>query len=72
MAIIRLIDGGLFVWSPIQLSEELRTQVAAVGEVRYLVAPNSLHHLFLEEWKRAFPGAKLYAWVTPAQKRHRV
>jgi hypothetical protein len=25
------------------------------------VAPNSLHHLFLPEWKRAYPEAKLYA-----------
>ena len=61
MAIIRLSDGGLFISSPIQLSSSLRDEVDAVGQVRHIVAPNSLHHLFLPEWKRAYPEAKLYA-----------
>lgn len=61
MAIIRLSDGGLFVWSPIQLTDSLRAEVDAVGQVRHIVAPNSLHHLFLSDWKRAYTGAKLYA-----------
>ena len=61
MALIRLADGSLFIWSPIQLSDDLRTAVDTLGDVRYLVAPNSLHHLFLDEWKRAYPDARLYA-----------
>jgi len=61
MVVIKLSGGPLFVWSPIPLSEELRTAVDALGDVRYLIAPNSLHHLFLGEWQRAYPGAKLYA-----------
>jgi len=50
MAVIRLTDGGLFVWSPTALSDDLRVSVNAIGEVRYLVAPNSLHHVFLERF----------------------
>ena len=61
MAIIRLSDGGLFISSPIQLSSSLRAEVDAVGQVRHIIAPNSLHHLFLPEWKRAYPEANLYA-----------
>jgi hypothetical protein len=61
MAIIRLPDGGLFVWSPIRLTDSLRAEVDAVGPVRHIVAPNSLHHLFLAEWKRACPEARVYA-----------
>jgi hypothetical protein len=61
MVIIRLSDGGLFVSSPIRLSSSLRAEVDAVGQVRHIVAPNSLHHLFLPEWKRAYPDAKLHA-----------
>jgi hypothetical protein len=61
MAVIRLADGGLFVWSPIQLSDELRAVVDSLGRVAHIVAPNSLHHLFLAEWQRAYPGARLYA-----------
>ncbi len=61
MAVIRLSEGGLFICSPIRLTEGLRAEVDALGDVRYLVAPNSLHHLFLGEWGRAYGSAKLYA-----------
>jgi hypothetical protein len=61
MAVIKLSDHSLFIWSPIQLMDNLRTEVDALGQVRHIIAPNSLHHLFLPEWKRAYPGAKVYA-----------
>ncbi|MBR1124188.1 DUF4336 domain-containing protein [Bradyrhizobium lablabi] len=61
MAVMRLPDGGLFVWSPIQLTDRLRSEVDAIGRVRHIVAPNSLHHLFLGEWQRAYPAARLHA-----------
>lgn len=61
MAVIRLSGGGLFIWSPIPLTEALRREVEKLGPVEHLVAPNSLHHLSLAEWKRAYPQAQLYA-----------
>ena len=61
MAVIRLLDRSVVVWSPTKITESLRTAVDAIGEVRHVVAPNSLHHLFLPEWKRLYPKAKLYA-----------
>ncbi|AMN44995.1 DUF4336 domain-containing protein [Rhodoplanes sp. Z2-YC6860] len=60
-AVIRLSAGGLFIWSPVHLTDKLRTELDALGTVRHIVAPNSLHHLFLHEWKQAFPNARLYA-----------
>ncbi len=61
MALIRLRDGGLFVWSPIALSPPIGAAVDVLGPVRYIVSPNALHHLFLGEWKSAYPEARLYA-----------
>jgi hypothetical protein len=61
MAVIRLSGDELFIWSPVALSGPLRAAVEALGEVRYLIAPNALHHLFLGEWQRAYPAARLYA-----------
>jgi len=61
MAVIRLSGGRLFIWSPIKLTDALRTEVDAIGHVRHIIAPNSLHHLFLAEWKRAYPDSRLYA-----------
>jgi Domain of unknown function (DUF4336) len=61
MAVIRLSDSRLFVWSPIALQAALRHEVDVLGPVHFLVSPNRLHHLFLAEWKAAYPQAKLYA-----------
>lgn len=61
MAVIRLSDGGLLVWSPVALTEAVRSEIASLGEVRVLIAPNSLHHLYLAEWREAFPSARLHA-----------
>jgi hypothetical protein len=69
MAVVRLADGGLWVWSPIALADALAAQVEALGPVRHLVASNALHHLFLSEWSRRFPEARLYAAPGLARKR---
>ncbi|HEX4534470.1 MAG TPA: DUF4336 domain-containing protein, partial [Rhizomicrobium sp.] len=44
MALIRLGNGDLFVWSPIALTPELKAQVDALGPVKHLVSPNKIHH----------------------------
>ncbi|MBR0757303.1 DUF4336 domain-containing protein [Bradyrhizobium jicamae] len=61
MAVIKLSDGSLFIWSPIRLTDDLRAEVDALGSVQHMIAPNSLHHLFLGEWQRAYPAATLHA-----------
>ncbi|TCR63544.1 DUF4336 domain-containing protein [Bosea sp. BK604] len=61
MAVIRLSSGGVVIWSPVALSDALRAELGALGEVRYLVPPNSLHHVFLSEWQKAYPDAKVHA-----------
>jgi hypothetical protein len=69
MAVIRLSGRDLFVWSPVALTDSIRIAVDALGTVRYLVAPNSLHHLFIAEWKRAYPDAQVYAAPGLREKR---
>jgi hypothetical protein len=69
MVVIRLSDGGLFVWSPVALSDSLRVAIDVLGPVRHLVSPNALHHLFLGEWKSGYPAARLYA--SPRLRRKR-
>lgn len=61
MAIIRLRGDALFIWSPVKLTEELKAAVDDLGRVEYLVAPNSLHNLYVQEWQTAYPGAKTFA-----------
>lgn len=59
-AVVRLDDGGLWIWSPIEPTAELVEEVRALGPVRHLVSPNKLHHLFLAAWREKFPEAKLW------------
>jgi hypothetical protein len=61
MAVIRLTNSDLLLWSPTALTDDLRAEVETLGAVRYLVPPNSLHHTFLGDWQRAYPGATVYA-----------
>jgi Domain of unknown function (DUF4336) len=61
MAVVRIGGTALWIWSPIRLSDGLRAAVEALGTPRWLVAPNKLHHLFLAEWREAWPDARLYA-----------
>ncbi len=69
MAVIRLTGGDLFVWSPVALTDAIRAEVDALGKVRHLVAPNALHHLFIADWKQAYPDARLYAAPGLREKR---
>jgi hypothetical protein len=69
MMVIRLSDGGIFVWSPIALTPQLKAAVDALGPVAHVVSPNKIHHLYMGEWQDAYPSAKLYASPELAQKR---
>lgn len=61
MAVVRLHDGSLWVWSPISLSSRLRRDVESLGTLRYLVSPNRLHHLFDRRAAKA-ALARILAW----------
>ncbi len=60
MTVIRMANGGLFLHSPTQLSDETRRALDVIGEVRAVVAPSRAHHLFVADYVKAYPGAKLY------------
>lgn len=62
MAVIRLADGGLLIHSPARLSSELRAALDQLGDVRYVVPASQLHgHLYMEQYRDAYPRVKLFA-----------
>ena len=67
--IVRLHNGDLWIWSPIRLTPALREEVGKLGRVTHLVSPNKIHHLYLQEWQDAFPGALLWGPQTIIDKR---
>jgi Domain of unknown function (DUF4336) len=61
MTVVRLPEGGLWLHSPVKLDAAVRQAVDAVGPVRFLVAPNTMHHLSLGDWASAYPSARVLA-----------
>ncbi|MBA3462611.1 MAG: DUF4336 domain-containing protein [Deltaproteobacteria bacterium] len=66
--VIRLDDGRLLVHSPAPPSDAWLKQVAAIGEVSWLVVPNCFHHLGTPAAAAAFPAAKILAPRSAAAK----
>lgn len=59
MTVVRLTDGCLALISPIPIDDELAGEIAALGPVSHLIAPNLLHHLHLRAAKKRYPEARL-------------
>lgn len=59
MTVIRLPDGSLVLVSPVPIDDALSTQLASLGPVAFLVAPNLLHHFFLAAAARRYPQARV-------------
>lgn len=61
--VVRLVDGGLVLHSPVAFTVEQRAAIDALGPVRALIAPSALHHLHLPAAAAAWPDAEV--WVAP-------
>ncbi|MCC0024297.1 MAG: DUF4336 domain-containing protein [Hyphomicrobiaceae bacterium] len=69
MLVVRLMDESLWVWSPIALDDELKTEIEALGIPAHLVSPNKLHHLYLQDWQKHWPEARLWGLPSVQAKR---
>ncbi len=61
MAVVRLLDGSLLVYSPVRLDSDLGRELDSLGTVRYVVAPSPLHHLFVNDFSAAYPESRIFA-----------
>ena len=69
MTIVRLNDGNVWIHSPIQFQADLAKEIEQIGPIRFLVAPNTYHHLFLREWQDHYPDAELVGPIGLPAKR---
>lgn len=60
MTVVRLPDGALWLHSPTAPEDTLVDALAALGPVRHLVAPNTIHYWWLPDWADRFPEAQTY------------
>ncbi|KAL0064381.1 hypothetical protein AAF712_008681 [Marasmius tenuissimus] len=67
--LVRLNNGSVAVFSPVALTEEVKTKVAAMGEVKYITALDFEHHIFLGPWHKEYPNAKVIGPEGLSEKR---
>ncbi|KAK4229933.1 hypothetical protein QBC38DRAFT_470774 [Podospora fimiseda] len=71
--VVKLSSGSIAVFSPVALTASAKAKIASLGnDVRYLVATDIEHHIFLSEWKTAYPNAKLIGPEGLQEKRAKV
>lgn len=67
MTIIRLTGGGLLLHSPCRPSTALVDEIAHIGSVVHIVAPNWFHDLYLREYRSLYRNATF--WGPPIMRR---
>ncbi|TCU65544.1 short-subunit dehydrogenase [Bradyrhizobium sp. R2.2-H] len=61
MTVIRLLNGDLILHSPVRYSVALRDELERLGPIKYLMAPNVAHWMFLQAWQKELPEARTFA-----------
>ena len=61
ITVIKQQNQQLAVISPIAPTEQLRSELASLGNIDHIIAPNCYHYLFAADFKAAYPQATLWA-----------
>jgi short-subunit dehydrogenase len=61
MTVVRLPGGDLLLHSPVRCSSALVSELQSLGRIRYLLAPNIAHWMFLKQWQASVPTALTFA-----------
>lgn len=67
--IIKLESGELIIHDPCKIDDSTKRQIDALGEVKYIIAPGSFHHLFVTDFQKKYPQAETY--ICPGLERKR-
>src|SRR5690348_1378905 len=60
MSIVRLGDGRLMLHSPCDIDDVTSVAISKLGQVAFIVAPGSLHHMHVAGAQRRYPDARTY------------
>jgi hypothetical protein len=60
MTVARLQNRSLWIHSPVASTPELAAELAELGPVAHVVAPNCMHDTYLEGWFLAYPQARFH------------
>ena len=69
MTIVRFDNGDLLIHDPCEINGLIKREIDAIGEVRYIIAPGSYHHLFVTDFQQKYPQAETF--LCPGLERKR-
>jgi hypothetical protein len=54
-----MATGSVAVFSPVALTSDVKAKVASLGTLKYIVAPDFEHHIFVKPWALEYPQAEV-------------
>lgn len=67
--IIKLETGELIIHDPCRIDDDVKKEIDALGEVKFIIAPGNFHHLFVTDFQKKYPDAETY--LCPGLERKR-
>lgn len=67
--LVKLQTGNVAVFSPVALTPAVKEKVQSLGQIKYIVAPDIEHHIFLSTWVKEFPNAEVIGMEGLPEKR---
>ncbi|KAH9849551.1 hypothetical protein C2E23DRAFT_351528 [Lenzites betulinus] len=66
---VKLSNGDVWVLASTPLDEATKTKLGELGPVKWIIGADNVHHLYLGEFKKQYPDAKLIAVDEAIQKK---
>lgn len=67
--LVKLQTGNVAVFSPVALTPSVKEKVQSLGPIKYIVAPDIEHHIFISTWAKEFPNAEVIGMEGLPEKR---
>ena len=67
--LVKLQTGNVAVFSPVALTPTVKDKVQSLGAVKYIIAPDIEHHIFLSNWAQEYPEAEVIGMEGLPEKR---
>lgn len=67
--LVKLQSGSVAVFSPVALTPEVKSKVSSLGTLKYIVAPDFEHHIFVTPWAQEYPQAEVIGMEGLPEKR---
>lgn len=67
--LVKLQTGNVAVFSPVAFTPDVKAKVQSMGPIKYIVAPDIEHHIFISTWAAEYPEAEIIAMEGLPEKR---